>query len=249
MRSFLASFLIIACMLLQTLEAKNPVDSPTFDEILKEFIGDQKFIFDDENIKIKVPSFADNPVQVPIFVDGKKIKDAKEMIIFADLNPTPLVIRMKLDHFAPIFATNIKVAQETGLRALILDSKGVWHVGSANILSNGGGCDVSSQAMSDSGDFSKNLGKVKGNRFKKGEYTRLKASIFHPMETGFLFGTSEFYINKVIIKDEKQELANITLSSVVSENPRFIFETKVKSASYKFHFLDNDGNEFDLDIQ
>ena len=31
-----------------------------------------------KNINIKVPLFADNPVQVPIFVDAKAIKNAKD---------------------------------------------------------------------------------------------------------------------------------------------------------------------------
>lgn len=248
MKSLLA-ILIVPFMLLQTLEAKNPIDSPTFDDILKEFIGDQKYIYDDTNIKIKVPKFADNPVQVPIYVDAKKIKDAQEMIIFADLNPIPLIAKIKTDNILPILGTNIKVAQETPLRALVKDSKGVWHVGSKNIRSNGGGCDVSSQAVAGNSDFATMLGISKGKLFDKAKHTRIKASIFHPMETGLLFGTTEFYINTVVIEDDKKELANIKISSVISENPRFIFELKNSAKKYNLRFLDTDGNEFELGIK
>ena len=69
-------FILVQFLLIQNSYANNPVASPTFDDILKEIINNEKYIFDDKNIKIKVPTFADNPIQVPIFVDAKAIKNA-----------------------------------------------------------------------------------------------------------------------------------------------------------------------------
>lgn len=241
-------FLLVSFMLIQNTYAKNPVESPTFDDILKEIIKDEKYIFDDINIKIKVPLFADNPIQVPIFVDAKAIKNAKKLIIFTDLNPIPKVIDMDLVNLLPIVSLNIKVAQETPIRALVLDDKGVWHIGSNNIKSFGGGCSVSSVASSDT-NFDKLLGKTKGNIFKTDGVYRLKTSIFHPMETGLVFGNSEFYINKITIKADNQILAKIDAYSSISENPRFIFETLVESKDYKIEFFDIDGNKFNMDIK
>ncbi|PLY07961.1 MAG: quinoprotein dehydrogenase-associated SoxYZ-like carrier [Arcobacter sp.] len=235
--------LILAIIFIQNLYANNPVVSPTFDDIMKEIIQNQKYIFDDKNITIKVPKFADNPTQVPIFVDAKKIKSAKRMIIFADLNPIPKLVDMKLNDLLPIISLNMKVAQETPLRALVLDENNLWHVGSENIKSFGGGCAVSSVAASNT-DFSKLLGKIKTSQYDKEDGSRLKASIFHPMETGLVFGNSEFFINKIIIKQEKKILGTIETYSAISENPRFIFETKDKSKKYSIEFYDNDGNEF-----
>ena len=241
-------FLLVSFILIQNTYAKNPVESPTFDDILKEIIKDEKYIFDDINIKIKVPLFADNPIQVPIFVDAKAIKNAKKLIIFTDLNPIPKVIDMDLVNLLPIVSLNIKVAQETPIRALVLDDKGVWHIGSNNIKSFGGGCSVSSVASSDT-NFDKLLGKTKGNIFKTDGVYRLKTSIFHPMETGLVFGNSEFYINKITIKADNQILAKIDAYSSISENPRFIFETLVESKDYKIEFFDIDGNKFNMDIK
>jgi sulfur-oxidizing protein SoxY len=241
-------FLLVSFILIQNTYAKNPVESPTFDDILKEIIKDEKYIFDDMNIKIKVPLFADNPIQVPIFVDAKAIKNAKKLIIFTDLNPIPKVIDMDLLNLLPIVSLNIKVAQETPIRALVLDDKGVWHIGSNNIKSFGGGCSVSSVASSDT-NFDKLLGKTKGNIFKTDGVYRLKTSIFHPMETGLVFGNSEFYINRITIKADNQILAKIDAYSSISENPRFIFETLVESKDYKIEFFDIDGNKFNMDIK
>lgn len=230
------------------LEAKNPISSPTFEYILKETIGDQKYIFDDENIEMKVPSFADNPVQVPIYVNASKIKDAKRMILFADLNPIPQIVEMHTNNFLPIFSTNIKVAQETPLRALIKDSKGLWHIGSININSNGGGCDISSQATMNSA-FADSLGKTKGKVFHKKEQKRVKFSIFHPMETGLIFGNTAFFIEKIEIHDEKNQLlGKLITSAAISENPRITLETKQDFKKLHLKFFDNDANEFELKL-
>ena len=230
------------------LEAKNPIDSPTFNDILKDIIGKQKYIFDDKNIEMKVPNFADNPVQVPIYVNASKIEDAQEMILFADLNPIPKIVQMKTKNFLATFSTNIKVAQETPLRALVKDSKGLWHIGSININSNGGGCDISSQASSNS-KFADNLGKAKGKIFDSKEQKRVKFSIFHPMETGLIFGNVAFFIEKIVIKDENNELlGELITSSAISENPRITFETKNSFKKLNLSFFDNDANEFELEL-
>lgn len=242
---FFALLLIISS---QNIFAKNPIGSPTFDDIINAIVGSEKYIFDDKNIVIKVPKFADNPVQVPVFVDAKKIKDAKRLILFADLNPIPIIADIRLNSLLPLISLNIKVAQETPIRALVLDSKNIWHVGSNNIKSFGGGCAVSSVASSDT-NFDKYLGKVKGNVFKNGDIIRIKTSIFHPMETGLVFGNNEFYINKISILADNVEIGKLATYSAISENPRFIFETKKVAQKYEIRFSDIDANEFKLDLE
>ena len=241
--------LIFSFIFLQNLHAKNPIPSPTFDDILKDIIKNDKYIFDDENVEIKVPSFADNPIQVPIFVNGKNIKNTKRMILFADLNPIPKIIDMDLKNIFPLVSLNIKVAQETPVRALILDEKDIWHIASKNIKSFGGGCSVASVNSSNT-DFEKLLGKIKTEVFEVEINTyRIKSSIFHPMETGLIFGNPEFYINKIVLKDDINILSSMELFSAISENPRFIFETKIKSQNYIIEFSDVDGNLFKSNIK
>lgn len=238
-------FFFIAVFLATTAFAKNPIISPTFDNLVKSIIGEGEYIFDDKNITIKVPSFADNPVQVPIYVNATKIKDAKRLVIFADLNPIAEIVDMPTTKLLPVFSSNIKVAQETPLRALVQDSSGLWHIGSANIHSNGGGCDISSQASQNS-EFSKFLGQTKGQIFDKKEITRIKASVFHPMETGLIFGNTKFFIDTILIKDGNSLIDEIKLTPAISENPRFIFETKNKYTDLNILFKDNDANSFEL---
>ena len=225
------------------LYSQNPISTPTFDEILKTIIDNKEYIFDDKNITIEVPNFADNPIQVPILVDAKKIKNAKQMILFADLNPIPIIVDMNLKELLPLISLNIKVAQETPIRALVLDDENIWHIGSANIKSFGGGCSVASVSSSQT-DFAKLLGKTKIDLFSNDGIIRIKSSIFHPMETGLIFGNSAFYINKILLKADDKNISEIKTYSAISENPRFIFETKTKAQNYKIEFFDIDGNQF-----
>lgn len=245
------SILIFSALFLTllNLEAKNPIVSPTFDDVIKITIGESKYTFDDKNIKIKVPSFADNPVQVPIYVDASKIKNPKKMILFADLNPIPVILTMTPKDFLPIISTNIKVAQETPLRALVLDENNLWHVGSANINSNGGGCDVTSLAAANGGVL-ENLGKNKGKIFDRKDQKRVKFSIFHPMETGLVFGASSFFIDKIEIKDENNNLlTTLETSAAISENPRITLESKKDFKELNINFFDTDANNFGLNIK
>ncbi len=245
------AFLFLSIFLIQNsfANSKNPIASPTFDDVIKVVIGNDKFVFDDENIKVKVPNFANNPVQVPIFVDGKKIKNAQKLIVFADLNPVPKLIEMDLkDGLLPLISINMRVAQETPLRALVLDDKNIWHIGSKNIASFGGGCSVASEASSNT-DFEKLLGKTSGNLFLNDGFIRIKTTILHPMETGLVFGKNEFYIKNIEIKADEKNLGDISVFPAVSENPRFIFETNQKAQNYSFTYTDTDSNEFEQSVK
>lgn len=128
------------------------------------------------------------------------------------------------------------------------DNKNIWHIASANIKSNGGGCDISSQASKDY-EFAKLLGQTKGQTFYKDNNTRIKASIFHPMETGLIFGTNEFYINKILIKNKNKLVAKINSTSAISENPRFTFEISDDLQNASIKFFDVDANEFILELK
>jgi sulfur-oxidizing protein SoxY len=241
-------FFVIAFINLLNAQSNNQIESANFYTILKNIIAEEKYVFDDENIIIKVPDFADNPVQVPININGEKITNAKRLVVFTDYNPISTIIDMELNNLLPKISTNIKVAQGTPLRVLILDEKNIWHIGSANIKSNGGGCDVSSQTSTNN-EFEKLLGETKGELFQKGNQTRIKASIFHPMETGFKFGTNQFFIDNIILKTNGQVLSKIKLTAVVSENPRFIFETKETINNLSIEFYDIDNNKFLLNLE
>jgi len=241
----IVKILFLLYIINQVSYAKDPLNSSVWEETIKQMIGNDKYIFDDKNIKVNVPAFADNPLQVPIFIDATKIKDAKRMLVFADINAIVKVADFDLQDMKAILSLNIKVAQGTPLRAIVLDSKGLWHVGSAHINSFGGGCSVPSNA-SKMEDFEDLLGKTTSKVWKKENTYRIKWSIYHPMETGLAIGNPSFHISNINIKYDSKIIGKIKLYGSVSENPRITLETNVGSGEYKLFISDTDGNEFEL---
>jgi sulfur-oxidizing protein SoxY len=243
--NYLQKIFFSLLLITQLSHAKDPVNSPVWDETIIKMIGNDKFIFDDKNIKINVPAFADNPLQVPIYIDATNIKDAKRMLVFADINAIIKVADFDLQQMKPILSLNIKIAQGTPLRAVVLDGDGLWHVGSTTINSFGGGCSVASSA-SKLENYENLLGKTKSKIWKNNDTYRIKWSIFHPMETGLFVGNPAFYISDVNIISYGKSIGKIALYGSVSENPRIILETKSGTGDYKLLIKDTDGNEFDL---
>ena len=215
--------------------------------IIKSVIGNEKYFIENSKIIIKVPDFADNPVQVPISIDASQIKNAKRLVIFADYNPISQILDMNVKNLLPVFSTNIKIANETPLRVLVQDENEIWHITSALIKSIGGGCSVSSLASVDD-EFEQLFGITKGEILQKNTDQEIKASIFHPMETGLIFGNPEFYIHKIIIKNFGKIISDMTVTAAISENPRFIFKTKEIFKNISIEFIDNNGNNFELNL-
>lgn len=242
---YLVKVLFLLFILNQISYAKDPLNSPVWEETIQQMISNDKYIFDDENVKVNVPAFADNPLQVPIFIDATKIQNPKRMLVFADINAIVKVADFNLQDMKAILSLNIKVAQGTPLRAVVLDENGLWHVGSANINSFGGGCSVPSNA-SKMESFEDLLGKTSSKVWKKDNTYRIKWSIYHPMETGLAIGNPSFHISDVSIKYDSQTIGKIKLYGSVSENPRITLETNVGSGEYKLFIRDTDANEFEV---
>ena len=232
-------------LLVQTFLFSNadPLESPMWDYVKKKFLQNEKTVFDTKNIKIKVPSFADNPLQVPIYVDASYFKDAQRLFIFADLNAIIPLIDIQLLGLKPIVSVNMKIAQGTPLRVAVKDKNGLWHIGSSEIKSFGGGCSVASNAGGLI-DWESQIGKSKHKIFKIKDTYRIKLSIFHPMDTGLFIGNPEFYINKINIKQNNKIIAKIKTYASISENPRLVFETNKGNGKYEINLSDTDGNEF-----
>ncbi|MDD4884184.1 thiosulfate oxidation carrier protein SoxY, partial [Sulfuricurvum sp.] len=225
--------------------AQNPIYSPTFDDLIHDTIAIQTYVFDDENITIRVPKFADNPSQVPVAIDALKITSPQRMIIFADLNYIPEILDVDLLKLKPLFSFNIRVAQETPIRVLVQDGEGLWHIGSANIKSPGGGC-ATPTSQEETKKFALLQGKSKSNVTRKIDTYTVTFSIFHPMETGLMFGTVPFYIKHLNLYSDKKLIGSMDLTSAISQNPTMMLSTSFGNGNYTIDMEDTDANEYHI---
>ncbi|MFY9142494.1 thiosulfate oxidation carrier protein SoxY [Sulfuricurvum sp.] len=243
MHSILCKCALTILLLGITLEAKNPIYSPTFDDLIHNTLHGATYSYDDTNITISVPKFADNPSQVPVSIDASKIKEAKRMIVFADLNYIPEIMDVKLLKLDPIFSFNIRVAQETPVRVLVEDANGLWHVGSANIKSSGGGC-ATPNTPEESKKFALLQGKHKSSVTRVKDTYFINFSIFHPMETGLMFGTTAFYIKHLDLYYKQELIGSMELTSAISQNPTLLLQTSAGDGTYSIDLEDTDANEY-----
>lgn len=243
MYSFLCKCTLFVLLLSVSAHAQNPIYSPTFDDLIQNTLHTQSYCFDDENITVNVPKFADNPSQVPVSIDASKIKVAKRMIVFADLNYIPEIMDVQLLKLKAVFAFNIRVAQETPIRVLVEDANGLWHIGSANIKSPGGGCSTPN-TPEESKKFALLQGKHKSHTLRHENTYSINFSIFHPMETGLMFGTTSFYIKHLDLYSKKELIGSMELTAAISQNPTLLLQTTAGDGSYTIELEDTDANTY-----
>ena len=243
---------LLCCLLLPVLgtaSETDPLNSPAWDFMRKTFIGDANWTFDN-NVKVSAPVYAEDPMQVPIQIDASAISDVSRIVAFADLNPIQHILSYEPGtDLKPSVSVRIKVQQATPVRAAVLDSKGLWHVGGAWIDAAGGGCTAPSTGNA-SPYWEDHLGEIKSRSFSSvqssSDSVRFKFKIIHPMDTGLASNIPEFYIEQLQVRGTNGDvLARMQLSQPVSENPVITLDLKDSAKKALLWMRDNNGNEFE----
>lgn len=199
--------------------AVDPLNSPQWEVMRKEFFNDAKIVFDDR-VKVYAPKYAEDSMNVPVSFDASELKDIKEVVVIADLNPIPLILKYSPEKLSPYLAFRIKLQQGSPVRAAVRTSDNVWHVGGAWVDAAGGGCTVPSIGTS-TGDWSSTLGEVSAKIWKrKDSPNRFRIRVMHPMDTGLASGIPKFHIETMTLSDkEGKRLASLEVYEPISENP------------------------------
>lgn len=225
----------------------DPFGSHQWPEMRKEFLGGPGARVEfDPRVQVRGPAFAEDPMNVPISVSAEGLSDIQKIVVLVDRNP----IRKVLE-FRPLVATKaaisfrFKLEQGSPVRAAVLTSDGVWHVGGTLVESSGGGCTVAGATRRD-GSWSRTLGEVSGRLFDgfDGSAARLRVRVMHPMDTGLVGGIPAFYLKQVAVIDAGgTELLRLATWEPVSENPVFSFDFAARpSGPFRVTGVDNNGN-------
>lgn len=209
----------------------DPLQSVMWEYHHKGLLNGEPYVFD-ERVQVQVPPFAEDSRQVPIHVDARALGDEVVRIeAWADLNPIPRIFTfVPGDQVLPLVAIRIRVEQATPVRAAVLTRDGVWHVGSARVDAAGGGCTAPSEVI--------------GGRFVRGDFSRLRLQVSHPMDNGLVGGIPEFFLNQAELRAaDGQVLAALELYPAVAENPSLSLEVKGEQDT-RLWLRDNNGNEF-----
>ncbi|MFI8608196.1 quinoprotein dehydrogenase-associated SoxYZ-like carrier [Pseudomonas sp. NPDC077649] len=224
--------------------APDPISSVMWDYHHQRLLSGEPFVFDDQ-IRLEVPPFAEDARQVPIQIDASAYRGkVKRILAWAELNPIAQIFDFAPGELLePSLAIRIRVEQATPIRAAVLTDDGVWHIGSARVDAAGGGCTAPSVVRAEAG-WEERLGQVLGKRFVRGEHSRLRLQVSHPMDNGLVGGIPEFYIEQAELRGEGgQVLGRIELFPAVSENPTLSFDLRGEQPA-ELWLRDNNGNEF-----
>ena len=249
---FKTLFTLILCFNIQASIAiekvVDPLDSPSWEVMHQSMLNNEPVVFDD-NIVVRTPAFAEDPMNVPISVSINGLEDIEEIVVFADLNPIQEVLSFKPIKVEPYLSFRIKVQQATPVRAAAKTKDGTWHVGGKWLDASGGGCTAPSVGRV-AGNWYENLMDVSSRVWVSEERDRLRFRIMHPMDTGLAEGIPEFYIEHFDVTDQSgMVLAKLKTYQPVSENPVFTLNMP-KGTAMPINLLgmDNNGNRLEASI-
>lgn len=219
--------------------AEDPYQSFAWPDLHKLYLGGEPYVFD-ARVKVNGPSFAEDPLNVPISIDAKDLPDVTQIVVFVDRNPIrKVLVYYPQQALLPKVSFRFKLEQASPVRAAAKTKDGVWHVGGTWVESSGGGCTVAGATRQD-GSWSKTLGLVTSRVFEQSPAAnhlspdpalqtslgaRLRLRVMHPMDTGLVGGIPAFYLNRLQVNSSKGEaLLKLDLFEPVSENPVFSFD-------------------------
>ncbi len=230
----------------------DPLKTHIWDDMRREFLGAHSRVVFDKHVEVEGPSFAEDPMNVPISFRVRNLADVNRIVVLVDRNP----IRKVLEYFPtvalPALAFRFKLEQASAVRVAARTADGVWHVGYTQVDSSGGGCTVSGASRKD-GSWTSTLGQGSGRVYPSSTATgeaaaRLRLRVMHPMDTGLVGGIPAFFVSKLSVRDAAdRELARLLTYEPVSENPVFSFDFATPpKGPLSISGTDNNGNRIAL---
>lgn len=251
MRHFANAVLITSLLTAAPAAAQeDPFGSPMWEVLRETYFAKATVVFDDR-VKVTAPANAESVFAVPVAVDARAIDGVREMVLIADLNPFPLVLRYRPAAAAPYIATRIKIQQATAVRAAVRTPDDVWHVGGTLVDAAGGGCSAPAQSYAEK-DWADHVGEVQARAWPTGSdgSVRLRLRIRHPQDTGLVAGIPPYFIEELHLRDAAgRELGSLETAEPVSENPVFTLELRPGGGRSVFlRGRDNQAGEVKADI-
>ncbi len=248
MRQFFCALLMTGLFSVVSAEEmpEDPLGSIQWDDMYRAYLSDHKVIFD-ERVKVVAPEFAEDSMNVPVSVDASELTGIKEILLFAEFNPIPKILKFYPTASKAAFSFRFKIQQASPVRAAVLTNDNVWHVGGVWIDAAGGGCTTASDGRL-AGDWADHLGEVHAAIWDNNNIRRTKISISHPMDTGLVAGIPPFYIETIELTDDDGKLlAKIEPYEPIQENPLFTLDL-FKNGAINIEAVDNNANEFSARI-
>ena len=211
----------------------NETFGDDFLAIKEQYLGKNEQFFNNSKIKIIIQDEVEEAHEVSMVVKiPKELKNTKKIIILVDNNPIQLVTKIFPQKSLKSVGFNIRMEQDSYVRAAILDKKNNWHISSKKVaVKSPGGCSLPACDPTKEVCKPSKLGKIVMHKYKRssGDW-RLKFKINHPMDTGLVTDPSsgkiipEYHVNWLYFKNDEEELAKAQTYGALAANPTFILD-------------------------
>ena len=147
-------------------------DEPYSDDFLavkEEYLGKNQQFLNNSNIKIIIQDEVEESHEVSMVVKiPKTLKDTNKIYILVDNNPIQLVTKIFPQKPLKSVGFNIRMEQDSFVRAAILDQKNIWNISSKKVIvKSPGGCSLPACDPTKEVCEPRKLGKIVMHKYKR----------------------------------------------------------------------------------
>ena len=231
-------------------------DSDQFWQALRlNYFGERKITEQQDIIKLKAPSRAENDAIVPVSLEltpASDINKISQVYLFVDVNPSPVagIFTINPERSLDEIDTRVRVNGYTYIRAVAETTGGELYLDKKWVKSRGAGC--SAPPTIDQAEHQQKLGKMRFRSSQLADNSELvQLMISHPNNTGMQTDQlttmiiPQHYINEVEVWLGEEQLLHADTTFTLSENPSFRFKLdQEESAQLTAIVKDTEGNVF-----
>ena len=236
----------------QAKDLLDPTLSENWAQVRDDHLIGGKIIFDDD-IKVIMQDFVEEAHEVSLVVKiPAYLQNMQEFVLLIENNPIQEAARIYAHRPIQSVGMNVRLEDDSPVRALVKDQLGTWHVGSKMVfVKSPGGCSLPSCDPETQTCETGLLGEIFISQFnREAGAWRIKTKITHPMDTGFVTGSDgeivpSYFIDRINFSDENGTIAEIETYAALSTNPVIMLDLPTRGQNIQISARDNRGLEFE----
>ena len=230
----------------------DPTLSENWSQVREEYSITGEVIFDD-NVKVIMQDFVEEAHEVSLVVKiPDYLRSFEEFVLLIENNPIQEAIRIYPHRPIEAVGMNVRLEDDSPVRAALKDRSGIWHVGSKMVfVKSPGGCSLPSCDPETQKCETAELGKILISQFnREAGAWRVKTKITHPMDTGFVTDSDggvvpSYYIDRINFSDENGAIAEMETYAALSTNPIIMLDLPVRGQNLRISVRDIKGLQFE----
>ena len=236
----------------------------TWDGLRPEVFGQRRIESGVGVVSIKAPFRPEDQRAVPVAIDAKFAdgRTVKSVTLIVDENPSPVaaVFNMGVEKRAVALKANIRLNQETNVRAIVEASDGTLYMAQQLVRFAGGQAACSAPPTGNAEEIAANMGKMQLANVPLETNAssiahRVKLKISHPNHTGMALDQQTLLyiplriITSLEVRQGTAKLFDMTGSMTLSENPQLEFDVDLTGEHRILATVkDSDGSEWKREL-